>query len=221
MRTVLRGRSSQRFHLSHRGRKNQKPYAAHGKIRQRSVLKLRDSVAAFDNRYTRLHAPKGALKCFLRGDGGAAGAPRRRSNTIREIPISRLPLRILPFLLPSRFCESDRLAQFAKQEFGKLLARPRPCRRDLRLDLFPHRVSLAQQRHHLRRAGNVDRAYRGLPRFRALGYCVCRGYRHPGAVRELLYAVRGSSRRISMRCSRPISAATGGCSIRPAKPCST
>jgi transglutaminase-like putative cysteine protease len=83
-------------------------------------LKLRDSVAAFDNRYTRLHAPKGPLKVSYEASVELQAHHAADPTTIREIPISRLPLRILPFLLPSRFCESDRLAQFAKQEFGKL-----------------------------------------------------------------------------------------------------
>jgi transglutaminase-like putative cysteine protease len=83
-------------------------------------LKLRDSVAAFDNRYTRLHAPKGPLKVSYEASVELQTHKAADPATIREIPVSRLPLRILPFLLPSRFCESDRLAQFAKQEFGKM-----------------------------------------------------------------------------------------------------
>ncbi|SOR29868.1 conserved protein of unknown function, transglutaminase-like domain [Methylorubrum extorquens] len=40
--------------------------------------------------------------------------------TIAETPVSELPLDILPFLLPSRFVSSDRLAAFAQAEFGSL-----------------------------------------------------------------------------------------------------
>ncbi|CAO4141380.1 transglutaminase family protein [Methylorubrum extorquens] len=40
--------------------------------------------------------------------------------TISETPVSELPLDILPFLLPSRFVSSDRLAAFAQAEFGDL-----------------------------------------------------------------------------------------------------
>ena len=36
------------------------------------------------------------------------------------MPLSTLPLDILPFLLPSRFVSSDRLALFAEREFGRL-----------------------------------------------------------------------------------------------------
>jgi transglutaminase-like putative cysteine protease len=43
-------------------------------------------------------------------------------ETVPEWPISALPLNILPFLLPSRFVPSDRLAAFAIAEFGSLPA---------------------------------------------------------------------------------------------------
>lgn len=39
---------------------------------------------------------------------------------IRETPIRDLPLDILPYLLPSRFVPSDRLAAYALREFGEL-----------------------------------------------------------------------------------------------------
>jgi transglutaminase-like putative cysteine protease len=41
-------------------------------------------------------------------------------ETVPEWPVSALPLNILPFLLPSRFVPSDRLAAFAVTEFGPL-----------------------------------------------------------------------------------------------------
>ena len=39
---------------------------------------------------------------------------------IAEIPVERLPLEAMPYLLPSRYCESDRLEGFARAEFGAL-----------------------------------------------------------------------------------------------------
>ncbi len=41
--------------------------------------------------------------------------------TINEMHVADLPLDILPFLLPSRFVSSDRLASFAVREFGRHL----------------------------------------------------------------------------------------------------
>ncbi len=40
--------------------------------------------------------------------------------TVDEMPLSTLPLDILPFLLPSRFVSSDRLAFFAEREFSRM-----------------------------------------------------------------------------------------------------
>ena len=48
----------------------------------------------------------------------ALSVTRADPATIRETPVSELPLDILPFLLPSRFVSSDRLAAFAEAEFG-------------------------------------------------------------------------------------------------------
>jgi len=39
---------------------------------------------------------------------------------IGEVPVSELPLEVLPFLNPSRYCQSDELARFADREFGAL-----------------------------------------------------------------------------------------------------
>jgi transglutaminase-like putative cysteine protease len=40
--------------------------------------------------------------------------------TIPEVPVAKLPFEALPFLYPSRYCQSDQLARFAIREFGKL-----------------------------------------------------------------------------------------------------
>ncbi|MFG1268753.1 transglutaminase-like domain-containing protein [Xanthobacter versatilis] len=39
---------------------------------------------------------------------------------IGEVPVGELPLDILPYLNPSRFCQSDLLGRFARREFGEL-----------------------------------------------------------------------------------------------------
>lgn len=40
------------------------------------------------------------------------------AELLHEVPIADLPLYVIPFLTPSRYCESDRLMEFAQQEFG-------------------------------------------------------------------------------------------------------
>ncbi|MEX1057759.1 MAG: transglutaminase family protein [Natronospirillum sp.] len=41
-------------------------------------------------------------------------------DTLREMPISELPLEVLPYLYPSRYCQSDRFAALANYEFGSM-----------------------------------------------------------------------------------------------------
>jgi transglutaminase-like putative cysteine protease len=45
---------------------------------------------------------------------------RANPGKVNETPISQMPLAILPFLLPSRYVPSDRLASYARSEFGSL-----------------------------------------------------------------------------------------------------
>ena len=40
--------------------------------------------------------------------------------SVAEVPVSDLPLDVLPYLYPSRFCQSDKLARFAWRHFGLL-----------------------------------------------------------------------------------------------------
>jgi transglutaminase-like putative cysteine protease len=45
---------------------------------------------------------------------------RGNPGNVNETPISQMPLAILPFLLPSRYVPSDRLASYARSEFASL-----------------------------------------------------------------------------------------------------
>jgi transglutaminase-like putative cysteine protease len=74
---------------------------------------------AFGARYLRFRAEPGALA--LRYDATVDithhfEPPAR----LQEVPIERLASEILPFIYPSRYCESDRLRRFATREFGHL-----------------------------------------------------------------------------------------------------
>ena len=42
-------------------------------------------------------------------------------TTINEVPIAQLPLEILQYIYPSRYCQSDRLMRLAQSEFGYLV----------------------------------------------------------------------------------------------------
>lgn len=41
-------------------------------------------------------------------------------STLQELAIAELPKEVLPYLLPSRYCESDKLFHFANANFGQL-----------------------------------------------------------------------------------------------------
>jgi len=71
------------------------------------------------NRYARLRAEPGPLQInysALIDIQHHVAAP----ESIGEVPVSRLPARVLHFIYPSRYCQSDRLLNLAIREFGHL-----------------------------------------------------------------------------------------------------
>ena len=71
------------------------------------------------SRYLRLKALPGPLQ--VRYDATVELAHHRMApEWIAEVPIVGLPGSVLPYLYPSRYCESDRLHGFAVQQFGTL-----------------------------------------------------------------------------------------------------
>src|SRR5271154_1629301 len=92
----------------------------------RESLKLSQSVPAEKfvdangNVLRRINALPGLLSLVLCGifnHGGDADAVPRSAE---EWPISQLPRDVLPFLLGSRYCETDLLSDFAWAEFGSV-----------------------------------------------------------------------------------------------------
>ena len=75
---------------------------------------------ATGNRYFRVNVSPGMLALEYNADVELV-THRADPATINETPIGQIPLAILPFLLPSRYVPSDRLASFARAEFGSLL----------------------------------------------------------------------------------------------------
>ncbi|HVZ45702.1 MAG TPA: transglutaminase family protein [Ramlibacter sp.] len=70
-------------------------------------------------RYFRLRTRPGALQVSCEA---VVDLTHRRAaaSSLGEVPISELPASVLPYLYPSRYCESDRLHRFAFAEFGAL-----------------------------------------------------------------------------------------------------
>ncbi|HEX9390434.1 MAG TPA: transglutaminase family protein [Usitatibacteraceae bacterium] len=74
---------------------------------------------ATGTRFMRLKAEPGPLTLRYRATVDIehhAESPAR----IEETAISRLPPSVLPYIYPSRYCQSDRLRRFATREFGHL-----------------------------------------------------------------------------------------------------
>ena len=71
------------------------------------------------NRYARLRAEPGSLA--VRYDATVDIAHHIAApDSIREVPIAHLPAEALAYIYPSRYCQSDRLHQLARAEFGAL-----------------------------------------------------------------------------------------------------
>lgn len=71
------------------------------------------------NRYVRLTAPRGLVQVRYSAEVELE-ALHHAPAVIGEVPIATLPLDILPFLNPSRYCPSDQLARFADRQFGRI-----------------------------------------------------------------------------------------------------
>jgi transglutaminase-like putative cysteine protease len=73
----------------------------------------------YGSRYMRLRAEPGVLA--VRYDATVDIAHHTEAPArIREVPIAQLPPEVLPYIYPSRYCQSDRLYRFATREFGHL-----------------------------------------------------------------------------------------------------
>ena len=74
---------------------------------------------AHGNRYARLRAHPGSLAvhydAMVDVDHHIASP-----DSVEEVPIAQLPAEALAYIYPSRYCQSDRLHQFARAEFGAL-----------------------------------------------------------------------------------------------------
>lgn len=79
------------------------------------VTRYTDPVLA--NRLLRLRAPKGRLGIRYEAIVDIAHH-LEDGDKLSEVPIAELPFDVLPYLAPSRYCESDRLMEFANREFG-------------------------------------------------------------------------------------------------------
>jgi transglutaminase-like putative cysteine protease len=74
---------------------------------------------ATGNRYMRLHADPGPLTVSYAATVDLA-QHRADPATLAEVPVRQMPLDVMQYIYPSRYCQSDRLVKFAINEFGHL-----------------------------------------------------------------------------------------------------
>ena len=73
---------------------------------------------ASGNRFVRLDAPVGRLTIEYKAEVEVHA--QRLEDTLPEVPVCGVPDDVLQHLLPSRYCESDLLAPFVREQFGRL-----------------------------------------------------------------------------------------------------
>jgi transglutaminase-like putative cysteine protease len=83
-------------------------------------LPMRSYFDLFGNRVTRVEVPAGLVAFSDRFVIQDSGAPDETPPDVRTMPIADLPDDVLLFLVSSRYCDSDKLADFAWSQFGKL-----------------------------------------------------------------------------------------------------
>lgn len=84
------------------------------------ALPMSDYVDGFGNRCQRLVAPAGSVTLAGEVVVESDGQPDPVCAAAAEIPPAALPASTLHYLLGSRYCETDRLSQFAWDRFGAL-----------------------------------------------------------------------------------------------------
>jgi transglutaminase-like putative cysteine protease len=121
----------------------------------------------FGNLVTRIGAPSGLItfsSSFIIRD---SGAPDVQNSAAREIPVGDLPGETLPFLLGSRYCETDRMSPLAWSLFGQ--TPPGWTRVQAIVDYVHDRIAFGYR--HARATRTADQAHE-----EQVG--VCRDYAH-------------------------------------------
>lgn len=72
------------------------------------------------NRFTRLRAGQGPMMVRYEATVDIAQVFSSPAS-LGEAPISQLPMSVLPYIYPSRYCQSDQMTVLATREFGHLL----------------------------------------------------------------------------------------------------
>jgi transglutaminase-like putative cysteine protease len=83
-------------------------------------LPMHSYVDHFGNRVTRVEVPAGLVTFSNRFVIHDSGEPDETPPDVRTTPVADLPDDVLLFLVSSRYCDSDKLADFAWSQFGQM-----------------------------------------------------------------------------------------------------
>lgn len=89
-------------------------------LRHNAGVEAESFIDAFGNHATRLHAPAGTLVLTLDSLCENSGELDDFEPDAAQAEVADLPPEALPFLMPSRYCEADRLGAFAWSRFGHI-----------------------------------------------------------------------------------------------------
>ena len=81
-------------------------------------IQARDYIDGFGNICTRILAPAGATRISTLFEIEDSGLPDEVAPHARQHQIEDLPSDVLVYLLGSRYCDTDRLSDFAWAQFG-------------------------------------------------------------------------------------------------------
>lgn len=136
-------------------------------LRTDPVVPVESFIDSFGNRCARLDAPAGRLRLYNETLIRDSGFPDRLNLGARQVPVQVLPPDVLPFLLPSRYCEVDLLNDFAWEQFGD--AEPGWARAQAVCDFVHAKVRFGYQH---------ARPTRTATEVLAEGVGVCRDFQH-------------------------------------------
>lgn len=90
------------------------------KLRTEPDLPLEFYNDTFGNNCCRFRACPGEVRLYNSTLIEDSGIPDVQNTDAREVPVENLPTQVLPFLLPSRYCEVDLLSNVATELFGDM-----------------------------------------------------------------------------------------------------
>lgn len=82
------------------------------------VVNIENYQDTFGNHGCRLVAPSGKIRFYNSTLIEDSGKPDEQNPNAREIPVEKLPVEVLPYLMNSRYCEVDLLSNTASELFG-------------------------------------------------------------------------------------------------------